>query len=599
MPTPPLNDWLFDGFPEGLCVVRLRDDGMVRVNGAWCRRTGARAEDLLGRTGRDLGFWPDTAARDRVFGGGTGRILGHGVSGTRVDWAGEPCLGLRMAETPAPLAPATRSESEDLFLKAFQFFPSALGITHLKTGEFVSVNAAFLSMFGYAKGEVEGKTSLDIGLWADSADRQSAVERLGRGEEVHGFEVVFRRKDGSTLFVAYSGRLVDLHGQTYLLSAAMDVTARRQAEEDRRRLADQVAQAQKLDSLGSLAGGVAHDMNNVLAAILTIADFHQASAPEGTRLQKNMETIVKACLRGGTLVKGLLGFARTALTEEQRVDLNAVVAEGIALLERTTLQKVRIHTDLSETLSPVKGDPAALGHAFMNLCVNAVDAMPEGGLLTVKSWNEPTGCVHLEVADTGCGMSPEVLDKALDPFFTTKPQGKGTGLGLSIVYRTVKAHGGDLQIRSHPGQGTEVAIRLPAGPASAEDASPVRLRFRRGRALRILVVDDDELIQQSLGPMLEAIGHAPQIVGLGEEALVRLEAGLEVDGVILDLNMPGIGGAATLVRLRALHPELPVVLATGRADQEALDLVSRVPKVSLMAKPFTLQSLTACLEAMG
>ena len=163
----------------------------------------------------------------------------------------------------------------------------------------------------------------------------------------------------------------------------------------------------------------------------------------------------------------------------------------------------------------------------------------------------------------------------------------------------MKAHGGDLQIRSHPGQGTEVAIRLPAGPASAGEAPPERPRFRRGRALRILVVDYDELIQQSLGPMLEAIGHIPRITGLGEEALGLLEAGLEVDGVILDLNMPGIGGAATLVRLRALRPELPVLLATGRADQEALDLVSRVPKVSLMAKPFTLQSLTACLEAMG
>ncbi|HEX9081104.1 MAG TPA: ATP-binding protein, partial [Holophagaceae bacterium] len=563
MPTPPLTDWLFDRFPEGLCILRLRDDAVVRVKGAWCARMGGRAEDLVGRTGADLGFWPDAAARDRAFDGGTAPILGHGVTGPRVDWAGEPCLVLAAAEAPPPLVPTTRSESEDLFLKAFQFFPSALGITHLKTGEFVSVNAAFLSMFGYAPGEVEGRTSLDIGLWADPVDRQSAVERLSRGEEVHGFEVVFRRKDGSTLYVAYSGRLVDLHGQTYLLSAAMDVTARRQADEDRQRLADQVAQAQKLDSLGSLAGGVAHDMNNVLAAILTLADFHQASAPEGSRLQKNMETIARACQRGGTLVKGLLGFARTALTEERRVDLNAVVSEGIALLERTTLQKVRIDVDLSESLHGVKGDPAALGHAFMNLCVNAVDAMPEGGLLTVKTWNEATGCVRLEVADTGCGMPPEVLGKALDPFFTTKPQGQGTGLGLSIVYRTVKAHGGDLQIRSHPGQGTQVALRFPAVPASTEAASPERPRFRRGRALRILVVDDDELIQQSLGPMLQEIGHLPRIVGMGEEALGLLEQGLEVDGVILDLNMPGIGGATTLVRLRALRPELPVLLATG------------------------------------
>lgn len=361
------------------------------------------------------------------------------------------------------------------------------------------------------------------------------------------------------------------------------------------RMAESLRQAQKLQSLGSLAGGVAHDMNNVLGAIMGLATLEREQASEGSSLQSNMEIIARACERGSALVKGLLGFARQDLAEEKILDMNVSVREVVALLERTTLQKVRLETDLAEDLRPVKGDPAALSHMLMNLCVNAVDAMPEGGQLTICTRNEGAATVLLAVIDTGSGMPAEVVDKAMDPFFTTKPLGKGTGLGLSIVYATVKAHQGQIRIQSAPGQGTTVAIRIPSSEAPMEAPCEHDSHRKTTRSLRVLVVDDDELIQESTAEILAALGHVPRIAGGGEDVLRMLREGVEADVVLLDLNMPGMGGAAALPLIRSLRPELPVLLVTGCADQQAIDLARTVPGVTLLSKPYKMNDLRSLL----
>ena len=338
-------------------------------------------------------------------------------------------------------------------------------------------------------------------------------------------------------------------------------------------------------------------MNNVLGAILAMATVHQHKAAADSALHRDMDTIIQACQRGGSLAKGLLGFARKNLSEEREVDLNTVVREGVSLLSQTTLQRVQLVTDLEEPACCVKGDPASLSHALMNLCVNAVDAMPDSGTLLIRARREGAKAV-LEVADTGLGMPPEVLEKALDPFFTTKPPGKGTGLGLPIVYGTVKAHRGKINIRSEPGQGTTVRIELPASEGAALPVAPVpEAPPKPGQpSLNLLLVDDDELIQIAIQSLLEILGHAVTTVSSGEEALTRLEAGLRPDLIILDMNMPGLGGEGTLPLIRRLLPEVPVLLATGRSNQGALDLVAAHPGVTLLAKPFTLEELRRQLD---
>jgi PAS domain S-box-containing protein len=219
--------------------------------------------------------------------------------------------------------------------------------------------------------------------------------------------------------------------------------------------------AQKLDSLGRLAGGIAHDLNNVLGAILGIASANQGQYPPGSPMHRAFDTITRAAARGGQTVRNLLNFARQSPITSQSVDFNLLIQEMTQLLERTTLATVRVDLDLQGDLRPVLGDPAALSTTLMNLAVNAVDAMNGEGTLFLRTRNLGPGRVEVEVGDSGPGMDPEVLQKAMDPFFTTKETGKGTGLGLSIAYSTVKAHQGEMDLRSEPGKGTWVSLRFP------------------------------------------------------------------------------------------------------------------------------------------
>jgi CheY-like chemotaxis protein/anti-sigma regulatory factor (Ser/Thr protein kinase) len=359
-----------------------------------------------------------------------------------------------------------------------------------------------------------------------------------------------------------------------------------------------------MESLGTLAGGVAHDMNNVLGAILGLASAHIGNQPSGSPLHQAFDIICKATERGGKMVKSLLSFARQSPAESTRVDMNAVLKEEVGLLERTTLAKVRLKMDLEAELRPIHGDASALTHAFMNLCVNAVDAMPEKGTLTLHTRNIDNDWIEVVVEDTGIGMPKEVLEKAVEPFFTTKGTGKGTGLGLSLVFSTVKAHRGQMAIESEPGQGTRVMLRFPAcqleAPVQTAPPATVDATLPAHGSLKVLLVDDDDLIQSSVRMILEVLGHSTVTTApSGEEALTLLEAGLEADLVILDMNMPGLGGIGTLPRLRALRPQVPVLLSTGRVDQKALNLASIHPGVSMLSKPFRLEELQKHLESIG
>lgn len=391
----------------------------------------------------------------------------------------------------------------------------------------------------------------------------------------------------------------------YLAGYTIDITDRKRLAEERLQLEARLAQAQKMEGMGSLAGGVAHDMNNVLGAIMALASANLELVPEGSPVRGAFETILKASERGGKMVRSLLSFARQSLAEERVLDLNVILREEVSLLERVTLAKVHLVLDLAQDLHSVQGDPGALSHAFMNLCVNAVDAMGEGGTLTLRTRNLEGAWVEARVEDSGHGMSRDVLKKAMDPFFTTKVQGKGTGLGLALVYSTVKAHHGQIFLESEPGRGTSVILRFPvfAGTGALED-KPAEPQIRQASAsMRVLLVDDDELILSSITSILSVLGHHVSTASSGEKALEALDVDGQAvcaqgfDVVILDLNMPGLGGADTLSLLRKRHPDLPVLLATGRADQRALDLVGRYSKVTLLAKPYGMAELRLQLEA--
>jgi len=330
----------------------------------------------------------------------------------------------------------------------------------------------------------------------------------------------------------------------------------------------------------------------VLGAILAMATTNLQAPPVSSPTQQAFETITRAAERGAKMVRSLLSFARQNPAEERELDLNMIIREEVRLLERTTLAKVRLALELASDLRPIRGDASALTNAFMNLCLNAVDAMPAQGTLTLRTRNMAPSWVEVDVEDTGTGMTQEVQAKALDPFFTTKPVGMGTGLGLSMVFSTVKAHQGQLEIWSQPGQGTRICLRFPACKPSNLPLVAVEPRETAAVGSRkVLLVDDDELIRGSVQALLEVLGHQVTVAASGEEALALLQTGLEPDVVILDMNMPGLGGGGTLPALRTLRPSLRVLLSTGRTDQTALNLVAAFPNVTLLSKPFTMEDL--------
>jgi CheY-like chemotaxis protein len=336
-------------------------------------------------------------------------------------------------------------------------------------------------------------------------------------------------------------------------------------------------------------------MNNVLRTIMDMAGATQVSPPDAETLGKRMDKVLQACSRGRTLVRGLLDFSRQDLPDAVVMDLNEVLAEQVRFLGRSIPPNVRVLKELDGNLRTMRGDAFTLSGAIMHLLMNALDAMPDGGLLTLRTQMHGENAVQIDVEDTGVGMSKDILEKAMEPFFTTKPRSRSAGLGLPAVYGAVKAHQGVMDIRSEPGRGTQVHITLPVLQEGARDRATTRDKGTGVRGLRILLVDDDNLVQTAVCAQLRRLGHAVVIANHGQEALDKLQEGLELDLVLLDIDMPVMSGGETLPRLRAMRPTLPVIIETGNMGEQVEQLARAFADVSVLGRPFSLSELKAAL----
>lgn len=379
-----------------------------------------------------------------------------------------------------------------------------------------------------------------------------------------------------------------------------DITERKRNEEERRRLETEFQHMQQLDSLGSLAGGVAHDVNNVLQAIQGMAAVLKVKCAEDPTVASGLDLILSACSRGGDLVKNLTDFARKGLQEPILLDLNQIVRSEVDLLRHTTLRRIELQMELAGALPQVCGDSSAIGNALMNICINAIDAMPDRGVLRFRTRALDGDRVELMVEDSGQGMPPDILAHVTEPFYTTKPRGKGTGLGLSGVYGTMKAHRGTMEIQSEVGKGTRVFLRFPAPESGMSQDAALRPADSSAavaeRMLRLQLIDDDELIRETFPEYMELLGH--QVLATAEDGSVgirQIEEGLEVDVVILDHNMPGLSGIDTLAHLRSLRPDLPIVFCSGHLEDSAITRLKGCSRVWILMKPYGLKDIQAIL----
>ena len=364
----------------------------------------------------------------------------------------------------------------------------------------------------------------------------------------------------------------------------------------------QVHEMRKLESLGQLTGGVAHDFNNLLMVILGNLQLLRKRLPDDPRLLRLVDGAMQGAERGATLTRRMLAFARRQELRPESVDLPHLVIGMEEMLRRTLGPSIEITTNFPANLPTVRVDPNQLELAVLNLAVNARDAMPQGGQLTISGWNEPSGprCppelrhgwyVCLSVSDTGAGMDEITLKRAAEPFFTTKGAGKGTGLGLSMVHGLAAQSDGAMHMISREGDGTTILLWLPiSSEAPVAAAAPLMaMQAEAAEGYQVLVVDDDPLIAASTAAMLEDLGHVPIETTSGQQALEVLQRGTKVDVVITDHAMPGMTGSELARQIRQVWPHLPLILATGYAELPA-NSDTTLPRLS---KPYVLEDLAA------
>lgn len=458
----------------------------------------------------------------------------------------------------------------------------------------------------------------DLDRVRDSVRRWHATGRPG--VLINVFRVI--RPDGRTVWIedhmVHRRELVPGgdpdRSRGYLSGVMFDVTDRREVEEERSALEDQLRQAQKMDAIGNLAGGVAHDFNNLLTGILGYADLLRAGDHAPEQVARAAEVIEGAARRASELTQKLLGFARRGKQLDVVVDMHEAVDEVIELLNRTLHKNIEIRRELHAETTTVRGDPAQMEHVLLNLAINARDAMPDGGVLTIESRVQSLGerdarflggvpvgdYLVLGVRDTGKGIADEDLTRVFEPFFTTKDPGKGTGMGLAMVYGIVRDHGGAVRVASERGQGTRFDVFLPIERSAhaMPDSSPEDAELRvTGRAL---VVDDEELVRTVAREMLERLGLEVDVVESGSEAVARYRRDpAAVDVVFLDMVMPGVDGRACLQQLREIDPETRVVLMTGYSGEGAQGVLDEGAR-AFVQKPFQLSDLArATREVLG
>ncbi len=503
-------------------------------------------------------------------------------------------------------------ESEKRFRTAFYTSPDAVNINRLADGLFVDINDGFTRLTGYTRDDVAGKTSLEINLWHNPADRQELVKGLREKGYYENLEAEFRRKDGSIGTGLMSAKFIELQGGLHILSITRDITDRKRAEAERKKLEAQLTQAQKMESIGRLAGGVAHDFNNMLGVILGRAEMALQIADPTHPIYQDLQEIRKAAERSADLTRQLLAFARRQTVALSVLDLSEVVEGMLKMLRRLIGEDIDLAWIPGRERWRIRMDPSQIDQILANLCVNARDAIQGVGRVTIETGTAvldeaycadhagfvPGEYVRLAVSDDGCGMDRETLDNLFEPFFTTKGVGEGTGLGLATVYGIVKQNNGFIHVYSEPGHGTTFMIYLPRYVGEAgqtEEKGPVA-PVRQGHET-ILVVEDEPAILEMIQIMAERLGYAVLAASAPDEAIRLAEThGGEIHLLLTDLVMPGMNGRDLAKNLLAPYPELKQLFMSGYtanviAHQGVLD-----EGIHFIQKPFTMANLAAAIR---
>ncbi len=514
-------------------------------------------------------------------------------------------LERRVRERTAELADANAAlqAAAERYRIVFDSNPLPMWIYDPETLDFLAVNEASVKHYGYTREEFLRMTAKDIRL-AEDVPALLEVITQSPGQRSQPRQSRHRTKGGMLIDVEVISHDLILDSRPARLVISSDITEKKRVEAN-------MLRSQRLESLGTLAGGIAHDLNNVLSPI-NMSVFLLRSKVTDRHGQEILDTLEEMVERGTNMVKQVVSFAKGAEGERMALNPKRVLKEIVAVLKDTFPKSIEIKYRATDDLSPVNGNPTQLHQVMMNLCVNARDAMPQGGTITVTAEPatldehyarmvpdaKPGRYVLITVTDTGAGIQPQIIDRIFDPFFTTKEPGKGTGLGLATSLGIVRNHGGFINVYSEAGKGTEFKVYLPALDAAhtlSEESE--RPEPPAGSGELILVVDDEAAILHITKGTLEAFGYLVLTASDGEEAIALfMENREKVKAVLTDMVMPLMDGAALIRELRKFNPQLPIIASSGLSDLGKGEEARSLGVQKFLPKPYTAEKLLWALR---
>ena len=477
-------------------------------------------------------------------------------------------------------------------------------------GDFRAVSPAWTRLLGHPAEAVVGRGYRNLLHPDDLARSDAARAEALTGQNLTSFENRYVHKDGGIRWITWNTFAED--GIVY--AYGRDVTEEKARTEALDQAEEQLRQAQKMEAVGQLTGGLAHDFNNMLTGIIGGLDIVRSRIAAGriSEIDRFMDGAVQSAQRAAGLTHRLLAFSRQQPLDPQPVDVAALTRSIGDLLTRTLGEQVRLTVRSADDVWPAVSDVNQLESALLNLAINARDAMPDGGELTIEVANVvldadhltahpeavPGDYVTIAVTDTGTGMPADVVAKAFDPFFTTKPIGQGTGLGLSMIYGFVRQIGGHAAIDSVEGQGTTIRMYLPRALGDVDERAEATPAVRAGAGETVLVVEDEDSVRALIIELLEELGYAPLPASNGDAALAHLRSPQAIDLLITDVGLPGLNGRQLAEMARAQRPTLPVLFVTGYAANATVRASFLDPGMDMISKPFSMTELAAKIGEM-
>jgi PAS domain S-box-containing protein len=491
----------------------------------------------------------------------------------------------------------------------WQLSPDLLGALNPK-GYFETSNPAWQTVLGWSEAEVASMSIFELLHPDDVEHTRAGFELTLVGQPAIRFVNRYRRKDGSFRWISWVG----IREDNFVYCTGRDITVEREAEIELSKAQEALRQSQKMEAIGQLTGGIAHDFNNLLTGILGSLDLvrRRMAANKPEDIPRFMDAASSSALCAAGLTHRLLAFARRQPLDARPIDINRLVASMQDLLDRTLGEQIELNFTLADDLWVAFTDANQLENALLNLAINARDAMREGGRLTIETVNvelkeaytsshadlQPGDYVAVSVSDTGIGMSPAVLAKAVDPFFTTKAIGEGTGLGLSVIYGFVKQSRGHMRINSELDRGTTVKLFLPRAVQDAVDLDSGTVETPRGRGETILVVEDDAIVRSIISDALKDLGYNVLLAPDARPAITLLQSDRAIDLLVSDIVLPHINGGKLAELARGLRPSLKVLFVSGYAENATVRGDFLDAGMDMLSKPFSLDALGAKVHAM-